>query len=212
VHLRGRLHSREKQASGISPSGLGSTRVEQVRQIASGARGDLFATGEFERQVKVWSLVDRRQLGDFSTVLDFGGRRLALCAHDSDPIVIAGAWERHGICGYGLNGEQFWQRKDLKKVQRLSWAGNGELVTACFDEGPMRVLDASSGETVDEVRAVRRFTPSPFGDTGGAHLLGHAAVIDTTTWTLHWKAPITGFAILSMALAPGAILAATSWM
>jgi Anaphase-promoting complex subunit 4 WD40 domain len=180
--------------------------VGRVRQIASGARGELFATGEFERQVQVWSLVDRRRLGDLDTVLDFGGERLALCAHGSDPIVIAGAWERDGICGYGLSGEQLWQRKDLRKVQRLSWAGNGELVTACFDEGPMRVLDASSGETVDEVRAVRRFARSPFGGTGEAHLSGHAALIDSTTWARRWKAPITGFAILSMALAPGALL------
>jgi hypothetical protein len=52
---------------------------------------------------------------------------------------VAGAWERHGICAYnGLSGDLLWQRKDLKKSQHLAPAGEGALVTACFDDKPLQ--------------------------------------------------------------------------
>ena len=178
-----------------------------VRHIASGARGDLFVTGAFECDVTVWSLAARRQLADFRTVLDFGGERLALCEPDGEPVVVAGSWERNVISAYARDGECLWQRKDLTRVQQLTWAGQGELVAACFEDTPMRLLDARSGQSYAEVNAVKRFAQSPYGERGGAELSGHAAMVDTSTWATLWKRPLTGFGILDMAHAPGALVA-----
>lgn len=168
---------------------------------------DHFLTAEFERSVSVWSLNERSRLSTFETVLSFGGRRLALC-DAGGPIVVAAAWERHGVCAYeALTGEQVWQRKDLKKAQQLTPAGAGELVVICLDDRPMHVLDAASGETLAQLRGVRHFAQSPFGQLGVSALSRVVSLVDTRSWQPEWRAPYHGFAVLDFALAPHGVLA-----
>lgn len=98
--------------------------MSAFRQLATAiARDDLIATASLEPRVdgttdgsvQVWSLERQALESDFDTVLDFGGQRLALCTTLDQLVVIAGAYERHGICGYNARtGERIWQRKDLK--------------------------------------------------------------------------------------------------
>lgn len=77
-----------------------------IRHIAPAAASDrLFLTADFERRVRVWSFAERSLIAELDTVLDFGGRRLALCGAET-PIVVAGAWERYGICGYAPDGSR----------------------------------------------------------------------------------------------------------
>jgi hypothetical protein len=183
---------------------VASARVTDIRHIAPAAvRDGLFLTAEFEHRVRLWSFADRSLTAELDTILDFGGQRLALCGTET-PIIVAGAWERHGICGYAPDGTQLWQRKDLRQPQHISPAAGGTLVVACFDQRPMHVLAAGSGETVATVRAVRRFYDSPFTDIGLGEVYGHVALIDRHDWKVQWKAQIDGFATLSGAAAPDA--------
>ncbi len=141
------------------------------------------------------------------TILNFGGRRLALCTTSDRMVVVAGAWERHGICGYDAStGERLWQRRDLKRVQSLSPAGDGSAVAACFDSCLMQVLDAASGTTIATVRAVRRFWQSRHVAIGAVEVLGHVALVGSDDWRVRWRAPVAGFALLDAAFAPDAIL------
>ena len=182
--------------------------MTEIRHVAAGAQTDAyFLTAEFERRVRVWSFAERALLAELDTALDFGGRRLALC-DDGEPVVVAGAWERHGICAYALGGAKLWQRKDLRRPQHITACNGGSLVTACFDDRPMHVLDARSGETVATVRAIRGFYGSAQAGFGIGALDGQVALVDIDAWALRWKAPIEGFAVLSAAAAPGAIVVA----
>lgn len=177
-----------------------------IRHIAAGLGDDgRFLTAEFERRAHLWSLADCALLAEFDTVLEFGGRRLALCRLGDEPVVVAGAWERHGICAYSLDGSQRWQRKDLRKVQRLAPAANGRLVTACFDHRPMHVLTAESGETLATVRAVRTFTQSPYDDLAVAGLDGQVARLDTADWKVRWRLPLGEGRPLAAAASPVAL-------
>jgi hypothetical protein len=178
--------------------------VTDIRHIAPAAQTDrLFLTAEFEHRVRLWSFADRTLAAELETVLDFGGQRLALCGSET-PLVVAGAWERHGICGYAPDGTQLWQRKDLRQPQHISPAAGGALAVAGFDQRPLHVLVAESGETVATVRAVRRFYDSPDADVGLGEVYGHVVLVGTDDWKVRWKAPLDGFATLSAAAAPDA--------
>ena len=178
--------------------------MTDIRHIAPAAASDrLFLTAEFEHRVRMWSFADHSLTAELETVLDFGGQRLALCGSET-PIVVAAAWERHGICGYAPDGTRLWQRKDLRQPQHISPVAGGALVVACFDQRPLHVLDAESGETVVTVRAVRRFYDSRFADVGLGEVYGHVVLVGTDDWKVRWKAPIDGFATLSAAAGPGA--------
>lgn len=182
--------------------------MTDIRHIAAAAASDrLFLTAEFERRVRVWSFAERSLTAELDTVLDFGGQRLALCGSEK-PIVVAGAWERYGICGYAPDGTRLWQRKDLRQPQHISPAAEGALVVAGFDQRPLHVLDAGSGETVATVRGVRRFYDSPFADVGLGEMYGHVVLLGTDDWKARRKAPVDGFATLSGAAAPGALAVA----
>ena len=187
--------------------------LSTVRHIASSfGADDLFLTAEFERRVRVWSLVERRLLGEFDTVLDYGGRRLALCGTLQRPIVVAGAYQQHGICGYdGLSGTQLWQRKDLKKIQTVVPLEGGSLLCACFDERPLHALDAMSGETVVQIRCLREIYPSPLGSLaitwrhGKVGNDGVVGLLDTAEWNHTWHAGVDG-QLLAAAFSPDAVV------
>jgi hypothetical protein len=122
---------------------------------------DLFVAGEFERTAHVWSLSGAAEIATFDTVFDFGGRRLALVTGDLT-MVVAGAWERQGVCGYTLTGEQAWQNKTRSAVQSVSALASGRVAVG-YGKGPAAVLDASTGQELRSLRGVtgvRALTPS----------------------------------------------------
>jgi hypothetical protein len=156
--------------------------------------------------VDVWSLPNPTLLSRFDTVVDFGGRRLALATKQGRLLVVAAAYDRLGLAGYdAMTGERLWQRTELKRSQRVSPAG--ELVTASFDRGPTHVLDGSTGMTVATVQGARGFWHSRHGSLGVAARAGHLAGFDTAGWRELWRVRIDGFAVLDAAFSPEAVLA-----
>ena len=97
-----------------------AARMPEIRHVAA-PRGepDLFVAGEFERTAHVWCLSRATEVASVDTVFDFGGRRLALVTGDA-PVIVAGAWARHGVCGYSLTGEQLWQNKARSAIQHVT--------------------------------------------------------------------------------------------
>jgi hypothetical protein len=86
--------------------------VTDIRHIATHAWSDArFLTAEFEHHVRLWSLADWSLVAELDTVLDFGGQRLALCETRESPVIVAGAWERDGICAYAPDGTRLWHAR-----------------------------------------------------------------------------------------------------
>ena len=166
-----------------------------------------FATGEWERAVEVWSIPDRRLVSAFETVLDFGGRRLALA--DDPPIVIAGAYHRHGICGYdAITGEQLWERKDLRRVQTLEPLP-GNRVAAGFSDKSLHLLSAATGETLTKIRGVAEMYSRAGHALGlgvGHSGAGWAGVYRLDTGKRLWKEDLASFTALHAAVGPEALV------
>jgi outer membrane protein assembly factor BamB len=171
-------------------------------------RDDVVALGEFEETVDVYGLEPPHLLATLSTVLSFGGDRLALCSVRDSLVVVAGAWERHGVCGYDAeSSECLWQRKDLKRVGRVSPAGDGSLVAVALDGRAMQVLDAATGVSVARVREAQGLWQSRHDALAALGWYQQLAVVDTRDWTRVWKASVDGFAVVGVAFAPDGLLA-----
>lgn len=145
--------------------------MPDIRHVAAPRwEPDLFVAGEFERTAHVWSLSRATEVATVDTVFDFGGRRLAIVTGDA-PVIVAGAWARHGVCGYSLTGEQIWQNKARSAVQSVTALGSGRVAVG-YAKGPAAVLDAMTGQELRSLRAVT-----------GVHALTPAmSLLESTTY------------------------------
>lgn len=82
----------------------------------------------------------------------------------------------------------------------------GPLVGVGFDAHPYTLLDASSGSTVRELRAVRNV----FVDAGGSIALavrkGLVCLCELPGWDEEWRQPVESFAVLDAAIASGGVV------
>ncbi|MBM7807411.1 hypothetical protein JOD57_003248 [Geodermatophilus bullaregiensis] len=113
---------------------------------------DLVVIGAWERAVEVWSSFRGVRVAAFDTVLDAGGTRLTL-ASGPVPVVVAGAWARHGVCAYGLDGRRAWQNRSRTNVQQLTVL-SGRRVAVGYASQPTVVLDATTGRELTSLRGV----------------------------------------------------------
>jgi hypothetical protein len=184
--------------------------IYAIRDIACPLESaDLFATAEFDGRVTVWSVAAQKPIATFDTVCEFGGKRLAVVDGDP-PIVVAGAWARHGVCAYeATSGRMLWQRRDLRQVQTLSALPSGR-VGVGFERRVFHVLAASSGETLTTIRGVydlyaSRNVPFALGQgRSGSEWIGLYDLRGARIWRAH----MSSFAIVDAALGPDAILVA----
>ena len=113
---------------------------------------DLLVTAESVRVVHVWSRERAARCATFETVYDFGGRRVTLVPGER-PVVVAGAYTHHGVCGYDLSGERLWQDRSRTNVQIVTALAGGRVAVSC-NRGPTRVLEAATGEEVRSLRGL----------------------------------------------------------
>ena len=184
-----------------------SSASPDVRLIASGGpRDDEFLTATISRTVHVWSLAKRGLLRELDTIVDFGGRRAALCRDGRRRIVVASAWARDGICGYAADG-RIWQRKDLRQSHVLVRNGSGELLSATFERKATHVLEAATGETVTKLRGAIHVYWSPWSPHALIETTDSVALIETGSWQrLGWQHPLSGFTTLAAAFNRDAVL------
>jgi hypothetical protein len=70
-------------------------------------------------------------------------------------VVVAGAWERHGVCGYDLTGQQLWQDRSRTNVEAVTALTGGRVVVTHLRRAT-RVLEAATGEEVRSLRGALR--------------------------------------------------------
>lgn len=123
----------------------------------------MFATGEFKDHVNVWSIQQRRRVQELSTILDFGGLRLAMTSQVC-PKIIAGSWKK-GVAAYDCqNGQVLWSRADLRTVQEIRDFSDlqSSRIGIGLDRGPYHILMAENGSTHSETANVRQLYKSDF--------------------------------------------------
>ncbi len=140
------------------------TGVSSVRQLATSDGGSLVAAAEATQRVHIFDLESYSRVAAFETILDFGGRRLALAADGR--YCAAGAYIAQGVAVYdAISGRLVWQRKNLKKVQRVQFRKDGSALLASVEGGPTYILDAQTGVTRGTLPKVTDLQQSPFSST-----------------------------------------------
>ncbi|MGY1715233.1 hypothetical protein ACI78R_12295 [Geodermatophilus sp. SYSU D01106] len=166
---------------------------------------DLVATGSWERTVDVWSLSRGGHVTGLDTVLDAGGTRLALVA-EPEPVVVTGAWTRHGVCGYALDGFRIWQNRARRNVEGLT-ALTGGRVAVGYASQPTLVLDAGTGRELASLRGVTNVVAL---DRRSTLLVGTGwlQMADADLTPVSRRVPLAGFAVLTAAVAPETVAVA----
>lgn len=111
---------------------------------------DLLVTARTKGIVDVWSLVRGARYATLETVWGSGGWRGALVTGEH-PVVVAGSWERHGVCGYDLTGQRLWQDRSRTNIEAVTALTGGRVVITHLRRAT-RVLEAATGE---EMRTLR---------------------------------------------------------
>ncbi|MCC9204572.1 hypothetical protein [Arthrobacter sp. zg-Y769] len=115
---------------------------------------DLLVTARPKGVVDVWSLMRGARCVTFETVWGSGGWRGALVPGEH-PVVVAGAWEHHGVCGYDLTGQRLWQDRSRTNVEAVTALTGGRVVVTHLRRAT-RVLEAATGEEMRTLRGALR--------------------------------------------------------
>jgi hypothetical protein len=140
----------------------GVLKMHRMRHIATSDKSSVFLTAEFENKIYAWDLDGYRKISEFDSVLDFGGRRLALSSDGKT--CVAAAYLRYGICLYDTEtGNKIWHRRDIKQTQRIKFSPDGKEIYASIESKPMVVLNSSDGSDIKKLRATTNVYFNLFG-------------------------------------------------
>lgn len=175
----------------------------KVRHISISEQKPYVAFGAFERQVEVWNYQSGKRVSAFDTILSYGGQRLAI-SKDGDR-VLAAAWARHGLACYDAHtGKLIWQRRDLKKVQRINLSRDGASAFCGIESRSCLGIAVSSGEELCSFRGAKSRVESSYSEF---------AVIDRTRPEVvgpngrrGFKIERTTFAVLAWAIGSETLL------
>ena len=122
-----------------------------MRHLAANDSTSRVAVAAFESDVAIWDVGTGQRITSFQTILDFGGRRLAV--DPAGEFCVAGAYDRDGLACYNATtGNLIWQRTDLKRVQHVAYSVDGARVHCGLEGGPARALDSRTGAEVGRWR------------------------------------------------------------
>lgn len=133
-----------------------------ITGISASYSGPTIAIAHSDGSVTIWNIQTSTKISHFESYFETGGRRLAIS--DDGELCAVGAYHRHGIVLHKVvDGRMIWQRKDLRKVQTLTFSPQyDDVLVACFDNKSCHVLNVGTGETITTMKGVRRFKRSPF--------------------------------------------------
>jgi|SRR6266849_7172397 len=138
-------------------------RDTAIRHLAVSDESSLLAAALFESTVQIWDWKKAQQIGEFETILDFGGRRLLLASDGS--ICVAGSWRR-GLAAYSLpDGACLWKRPELVHIQLLTRSASGREVNCGFEKHSLAVIDARTGNTLSTMKNALRVFSSRYSSS-----------------------------------------------
>jgi hypothetical protein len=141
-------------------------RDSAIRHLAVCDKSEIIAAALFEETVQIWSWKTGDQLGEFETVLDFGGQRMALTPNGM--VCIAGSWGRRrkgrrGLAAYSVpNGTLLWLREDIPHIQSVRLSGSGEQIYCGVEGSSAHIIETATGQTLQRIRAATEIIGSPY--------------------------------------------------
>lgn len=180
-------------------------RDSAIRHLAITDESSIVAAGLFEKTVQIWSWKTGKQLGEFETMLDFGGKRLALTPDGSSCVV--GAYGQRGRGARGLaaysipDGRVLWNREDIRHIQHVSMSGSGKEIYCGVEGSSAHIVDAASGESIRRVRGAIKII--------GSGYTSHQLIVEKGRYLLSGRdefeiSPFS-FALLDAVISPEAI-------
>jgi hypothetical protein len=141
-------------------------RASAIHELAATDESSIVAAAFFEKTVQIWSWKTGQQLGEFQTMFDPGGRRLALTPDGSACIV--GAWGQPGRGARGLgaysipDGKLLWNRNDIRHIQNVRLSGSGREIYCGVQDASAHIIETTTGATIGRVRATQKIFGSPY--------------------------------------------------
>jgi WD40 repeat protein len=140
--------------------------VSRVQMLTSAANAPIITAALDDRRVQIWDLNTGEQIAQFNTVLEGGGRRLAV--NPTGGICVAASWKkgkRDGVACYDVRSNQIkWHRPDIRRIQGLRFSVAGDGIWCEIEGGSVQRLDAESGSTQGSVSGVEDVYESPYSD------------------------------------------------
>jgi len=136
-------------------------RDSAIQHLAVAQKGSIVAAALSETTVQFWSVSKEEQIGQAETVLDGGGKRLALTSDGT--VCIAGSW-LYGISAYTVpDGKTLWSRKALTKVHFIDVSMSSDKLFCGFDSGSVLALEVRTGKVVEDLKRTKRVIQSQTG-------------------------------------------------
>jgi hypothetical protein len=141
-------------------------QASSIRHLAITDESSIVAAALFEKAIQIWSWKSGQQLGEFDTMLDFGGRRLALTPDGA--VCIVGAWGQRGRGPRGLaaysvpDGKLLWNREEIRHIQYVRLSGSGHEIYCGVEGSSAQIVDTGTGQTLRKVRGARRIWGSQY--------------------------------------------------
>jgi hypothetical protein len=134
---------------------------DPIRHLAASFRSSRIAIAAFKRTAATLQIDGSEHSGPFDTVLDFGGSRLALSA-DGQRLFTC-AYQRLGMAAYeSRTGRIVWTRRDVKRTQSLTVSPSTGALYVGRDDQPLLVVASETGETLEQIRGVKKLVESPY--------------------------------------------------
>ncbi len=174
----------------------------RVKCLAIAAERPILAAAEFESTVSIWSVGNLRSTAEFKTIMDAGGRRLAV-SNDGESL-FAGSFVREELACYSSRcGEVLWLTKGLGKVQRIALSSDGRFAYCGTEAFTCHVITTQSGKVIDTIHAVESMCDSPYQSV--KLLDGKELVLDCVGLGRRTVIPRETFAVLTRAFGPSSM-------
>ena len=175
-------------------------RKSAIRHLAITDEPAIVAAAFFESKVQIWSWKTSQQIGEFETILDFGGRRLALSPDGR--ICITGSYSR-GLAAYSIpDGRLLWHRRDLRKLQLIYLNALGSEIYCGDDRPSVHIIETETGNSLGKVARADRIVPS---QTGPHQLVSRRQDAYTVTGPGEFAISAVSFGLLDAAFSPEAV-------
>jgi hypothetical protein len=141
-------------------------RASAIRHLAAARKAPRIAAAFFKHTIQLWDTQTTHQLSQFDTVLDYGGRRIAL--NPAGELCVVAAWtkgKRGGVACYdALTGSVLWHRTDIRHTQGVRFSRGGESIWCGVQDGRLQHLNSCTGATRDALAGVDDVLDSPYSD------------------------------------------------
>lgn len=137
-----------------------STPHPPIRHLASSRSGRRLAAAEFESNVHIWDIDNRKWVRSLHTRLDFGGERLAISADGG--LCTVGSYNDNSVACYAVDTAQELWRMKVQHPQYVSFTPDDKRIVVSADN-VCHILDRQDGSTVNTFRHVHNVVESPWG-------------------------------------------------